>query len=573
MPFDLREILRPTDATSDGGLPTWLRESWSDSEGFIAALATHHAGRGGPAPKSRPGQHHDFFHDLVVRHADSTAPAFRAWDATRGWQALGYRELADRASRRATEWAAQGVKPGAKVALVHPLGQELLVSLMASLKLGACISVLPPTGPLFLSRRLSKLEPQHISAEAHQSPLIKGFEPLLLRSRGDAAPSFASHTYRPADTVALLFSPRVDPPDSPVPLSAERAWTGALCDGLLAYGLASGDVLAAPGLHFLQHQPALLFASLLRGATFVHLEPADLERAPGLLLEHPPRALGVSPALREVLTRVRGGSLKSVGHWFRSVDALHDWEAWREWVRQSELTKVPHSLVLIDASEGGVVLASPRRVGELNAAIAPAPGRAWTLKDLNLSGQEAAGDVGVFTQLPDKDRPPGHVILTRQREQFLYAGTRDVRRDGRIYPAAEVVDALADLPFCQGACISTAASGGSAQHTPHVLLVFTGAEDAERFTQEAGNRRLEIRRRLELRLGAEHLPDRIELFPLLPHRTKDGQVNEAWCRSQYLTGALHQKSSDPVFQALTALRGRARESVRGPGDDERSGSR
>ncbi|WP_342381189.1 AMP-binding protein [Myxococcus stipitatus] len=575
MPFDLRDILlRQNDtAPSDGGIPSWLRESWNDPEGFIAALAQHHAGRGAATPKSRPGQHYDFFHDLTVRHADSTAPAFRAWDAARGWLPLSYRELGDRASRRATEWAAQGVKPGAKVALVHGLGPELLVSLMAALKLGACISVLPPTGTLFLSRRLTLLEPQHLSTEPHQVPLLKGFEPLLLRSRGDAAPSFTSHTYRPNDTVALLFSPLVSPPETPVPLSAERAWTSALRDGLLTYGLGTGDLFAAPGLHFLQHQPALLFATLLRGATYLHMEPADVERAPHRLTEQPLRTLGVSAALRTALARAHKGPLRGVAHWFRGAEDALDWESWRDWLRQSELGKVPHTHVLIDAAEGGAVLVSRRHTEELHTGIAPAPGRAWALKDLNLSGQEAASDTGVFTPLPDKGRPPGHVILARQGEQYLFAGTRDARRSGRVYPSSEVVEALADLPFVSGACVTAVPSGGTPGQSKHVLLVFTGAEEKEHFEREASPRRQALRHHLERRLGAEHLPDRIELFPLLPHRDKEGRVDEAWCRAQYATGALHQKSTDPLFQALTAVRERARESVRGAGDDERPGSR
>ncbi|MCY1022811.1 long-chain fatty acid--CoA ligase [Pyxidicoccus sp. MSG2] len=569
MPFDLRDILRQLDAD----LPDWRQQSWTDSDGFAMALAAHHASRGAPAPKSRPGQHHDFFHDLVTRHADSGGVALRAWDPLRGWQTLGYRELQDRASRRAAEWASQGVKPGAKLCLLYGVGPELLVSLMAALKLGTCVSLLPPVGTHFLSRRLSKLAPAHVAAESHQAPLLKGFEPLLLRSRGDAAPAFTSHTYRPDEPVALLFSPLVDPTDTPVPLSAEAAWRGALCDGVLTFGLGPGDHLAAPGFHFLQHQPALLLATLLRGATFLHLEPADVERAPGLLTEHPLRALGVSPALRDALLRARSGPLRNVAHWFRSADEPLDWQAWRDWVRQCDLVAVPCSNVLVDASAGGAVLTSGRRVADLHTGIAPAPGRAWALRDLNMSGQEAAGDVGVFTLLPDKKRPPGYVVLTRGRGTFLFAGTRDARREGRVYPAAEVAAALADLTFCAGASVSIVPTGGTPGHHRHVLLVFTGAEAADVFEREAGPRRQEIRRRLELRLGAEHLPDRTELFPMYPRRTKDGRVDDAWCRSQYLTGALHRKSSDPMFQALTALRGRVLETADAPGDGIPSGAK
>jgi hypothetical protein len=568
MPFDVREILKLLDLghAPEAGAPDWLQQSWADPEGFISALTAAQGGRGAPPPKSRPGQHYDFFHDLVIRHLDSERIAFRAYDRLRGWQTLGYRQLHDQAARRGSEWAEQGVKPGAKLCLVYNFGAELLISLMAALRLGACVSLLPPQGTHFVSRRLAALEPDHIAAEPHQVPLLKGFEKLLLRSRGNALPGFTSYTYKPDEPVGLLFSPLVDPPGTPVPLTASDAWHGALCDGLLTFKLGPGEHLAAPGFHLLQHQPALLFATLLRGATFLHLELADLEHEQAPLFEHPLHALGVTPALRDILLRSRGKSLKNVSLWFRSPEEQLDWHAWRMWVRQCGLAEVPHANVLVDGAAGGMVVGSLRRVGDIHTDVFPAAGRSWTLKDLNLSGQEAPGDVGVFTLLPDKGRPPGYTVLSRIRRQYHYASTRDARRDGRVYPSAEVVAALGDLPFVAGASVVAVPTGGMTGHHRYVLLVFTGAETQAVAAREAGARQLELRRRLELRLGAEFLPDRLEFYPLYPRRKK-GAVDDAWCRSQYLTGALHCKSTDPMFQALTAMRGHLLDSEAKPGDD------
>src|SRR5690606_8561094 len=107
---------------------------------------------------------------------------------------------------------------------------------------------LPPHGRGFISHRLAALAPEHIAAEPHQLPLIQGFEKTLLHSRGDAPPLFTSHTYKPEEPVALLFSPLADPPHVPLPLSAAHAWQGALRDGLLLWGLAPEEQLAAPGM-------------------------------------------------------------------------------------------------------------------------------------------------------------------------------------------------------------------------------------------------------------------------------------------------------------------------------------
>jgi hypothetical protein len=166
-----------------------------------------------------------------------------------------------------------------------------------------------------------------------------------------------------------------------------------------------------------------------------------------------------------------------------------------------------------------------------------------------MSGQLAPGDLGVFTLLPNEERPPAYLVLTRSYGLYHYGGPRTARREGRVYPAAEVAGAVRELGFVRGATVVPAPTGGVAGHYRYVLLVFTGAQ-----APQASTWLQELRRCIELNLGAEHVPDRTELLPLYP-RMVDGQVDEAWCQTQYLTGALYRKSSDPLFQTLTALRG------------------
>jgi hypothetical protein len=549
MAVDVKRIAEQleTGTPSEPGVPAWQQESWADPEGFIAALTAAHVGRGAPL-KSRAGQHYDFFHDFVVRHGTTDRIALRTYDRRSGWQALSYRQLQDQAARRATEWAKQGVKAGAKVCLVYPVGSELLISLAAALGLGASISFLPPQGRRFIKNRLALLGPDHIATEPHQVLLLQDFEKQLLQSKGQSSPAFTSHTYKPEEPVGLLFSPLVEPAGTPALLTAEDAWRGALVDGLLTFGLAAGEHLAAPGYHPLQHLPAFFFTTLLRGATYVHLELADLETNPALLTEHPLRALGVSPALRDLLLRART-PLKNVGHWFRNPEEPIDWVGWRAWVKQCGVAAVPSANVLVDPAGGGAVLVSPRRVRDLHTESPPAPGRSWVLGDINLSGQEAPGDMGVFSLMPAKERPPPYLVLTRSFGLFHYGGPRTARREGRVYPASEVAAVIQELPFARGAAVVPAPTGGVAGHYRQVLLVFTGAQP-----QQSNLWLPVVRRCIELELGAEHLPDRIEFIPLYPRKVK-GQVDEEWCLSQYLTGALYRKSSDPIFQALTALRG------------------
>jgi hypothetical protein len=557
MSFDFRAILQQVEqASPPESLPDWLQRSWTDPEGFAAALAPAYTGRGAPF-KSRTGQHHDFFHDLISRHATTDRIALRMYDRARGWQTLSYRQLHDQAARWASAWEQRGVNPGARVCLLFHPSPELWVSLAAALRLGACVSLLPPMGQRFVSRRLAALAPGHIAAELHQAPLLGPYARCLLPMAGLPAPSLTSHSYKPNEPVGLLFSPLMSPPSTPVSLKAGEAWLGALVDGLLTFSLAPGDHLAAPGFHSLQHQPAFIFTTLLRGATFLHLELADLKEHPSLLAEYPVRALGVTPALRDLLLRSRT-LLKNVGGWFRSPEAPPDWQAWRAWVKQCGLEKVPGANVLVDASAGGAVLCSFRRVEDAYTEVAPAPGRRWALKDLNQSGQQAVGSSGLFTLIPAEGRRPGHVVLSRNRQQYHYGGTREARREGRVLSLAEVTEALEGMNPPLSTSLLTMPTGGLSGELCSVLLVFTGPPPRDTSLSLA-----DLRRHLELQLGPEHIPDRFEVFPLYP-RLEDGRVNHAWCHAQYLTGSLYHKATDPLFQTLTALRAHVRQAASTP---------
>lgn len=555
MTFEPRTVLAAFDGTTPppDTVPGWLARSWEDPDGFAAALAPLHVGRSPPF-KSRAGQHHDFFHDLVGRHATTDRIALRTYSRVQGWRTLSYRQLHDQATRRATAWAGLGVKPGAKLCLLLHPGPELMVSLCAALGLGACVSLLPPGARAFIARRLETLEPQHVAAEPHQAPLLGKYAAQLLPLQTQVPPALLSYTYKPAEPVGLLFSPLADPSETPVPLTAGDAWRGALVDGLLTFGLSPGEHLAAPGFHPLQHLPALYFTTLLRGATYLHVEPADLEVSPALLTEHPVRALGLTPAVRDLVARARL-PLKNVGLWFRDPQAPFDFLAWRDGLKACGLSGVPGGNVSVDATWGGAVLCSHRRVGDVHTDAAPAPGRPWALRDFTGSGQDAAGDAGLFTPLPDDGRPPAHVVLARVRGQYHYAGAREPRREGRIFPFAEVAQVLREGPGPRLDAVGLALPmSGMAGAYRGVLLVFTGDLPPG---VEVGD--ADVRRRIEQALGPDALPDRIERFPLHARRVegpRDGPVDEDWCRTQYLTGALRLKSRDPLFLALTTLRAR-----------------
>lgn len=548
----------------------WLQASWSDPDALVRALQ---AWLGGPSPttafKSVPGGAYDLYHDLVTRHLHAGRTALRWYDRNHdrgeGWSSLSFDALDQRCALRAASWLEQGVEPGAVVAVMLPFGAEAVVSLLAGLRVGACVSLVEPLGPAHIAQRLEALAPKHVASEPFHAPWLGDRAGLLLEPDGLVATTIsgASHTYAAADPCAQLFSPLRPPELSPVLLTAARAYLGALRDGAITLALRAGDAMAAPGLHREQHQPALLLATLCAGATFVHVPHEEVLRDPALLDATPLRCVGLDAATGEAWLRMGNGKRPRWQHVLRNPEEPTDWEAWSELVKVLGLERTAMSNVVIDAASGGALLSSPRRLGSDHLAalmsVVPAPGQPWTLLDFTGTGQPAVGDAGVFAPMagePGKEAPvePVYIALARRRGgEYLYGGTIGPRRSGRVYPAEAVLAALEDCPFLRGASMAVVPAGGATLAQRFVLLGFCGHEPDARFEALREPRSQELRRMLIERLGEDCLPDRIELWPLLP-RLREGAVDHAWCHTQFASGALFAKARTPVFRRTTELR-------------------
>ncbi|MFV8749343.1 long-chain fatty acid--CoA ligase [Nannocystaceae bacterium ST9] len=550
----------------------WLSRSHAAPREFFTALHGVLNLVAELGPKSSPERGFDLYHDMVARHVGAGRAALRFHDPHAPiddrWVTLTFDELHARCSVRAASWASQGVEPGSTLCVVLPFDVECVVALLTGLRLGACISLLEPEGPDYLGLRLATLAPQFVASEAHYRPRLGDLDALPCTWLGErlAGPAVAgSHCYLPGEPCALLFSPLRQPAHVPVAVSAEAAFFGALRDGAVALALRPGDALAAPGFDVLQHQPGLLFAALVMGASFVHVAAESVIREPSLLRASPLRSVGLTAAVGEALVAGPARSRPAWDHVFKNPEEPTDWEAWRELIEALELGDTPMSNLLIEAASGGCLLSSPRRPAKQQLArlmeVTSAAGRAWTLLDFTGSGQLAVGDVGLFAPREgvhdqgDEGAPePRHFVLGRRRGvEYLYGGTLEPRRAGRVYPAREVLDTLADCPFLHAASIVSISAGGPTLEHRFVLLGFTGAEPRERFLANQRRRVDELVRVLATRLSRDHLPDRVELFPCHA-RMSEGEVDHRWCREQYLGGVLARKLRSPVFERLTALR-------------------
>ncbi len=561
--FDARFMRSSLEVQGERDVPAleWVERSQEHPRPFWQELFAFHSGVGGLPAKSTPFGGYALYADLVLRHIRRERVALRWYSPHHGWRGLSYDELHAAASARARSWAGAGVAQGALVALVMPLGPELLVALAACLRLGAVFSWLPPEGSRFVQRRLEALGADfHVSLELYTN-LLGGVEVLWWERPGPDGPLDDAPSYPAAEPIAQLFSPLDLEPGVPRPLSARLAYHGAMRDAHLIFALAPGDNLAAPCLHPLQSQPALLFTALIAGACFCVVRKVELAADPSILAALPLRSIGLCAEVRDMLLAVRDKPKVQWEHWFRNPEEPYEYQKWRRLIADYDLAKVPVSNVVLDAASGGSLVCSARRVTDYDRAtikrsgvvvsqrVLPSPGLGWKLCDLNGSGQEVVGNTGILTARGD-DPLPAYLVVAREATEGMYAGAIGNRRVGCVYPWPEVVEALEDLPFARGVTMVAAPVGGPEGHV-FVLVVFVGPV-ADHEEQSAAWEE-EARRLVRLRLGHRMQPDRVRFYPLYP-RAEEGALDQLWVQEQFQTGGLFRRAHRPLFQTLTALR-------------------
>lgn len=546
--LDLAALLASLDLTREDETPERapIAATWEDPAAFRRALLAFAAQRTGPL-RSSAGTASDIYADAVLRHASSDRVAFVEIAPRADPVRLRFSDLHARASALAAAWAALGVKPGAAVALVLPAGAAGAVAFAAGLYLGACVSWVLPCGDLALEAALAALAPDHVvvdpRAPAPVGELAEKAIPLAATAR---APGSGPHAYAPKKPCIRALSPLRGPFGTPVDVAAEAALFGGLSDATLVYRLSPGERLSAPGFHHEQCSLPMLLSAWLAGAAFVHVPEAHLLSTPAALDVEPVHVLGLSPAVAASLRaspRRRPPSLKAL---FRSVCEPLDWLEYREALLKNDLGKLPCFNVLVDTAAGGAVLFSARRPGSVSARALPAPGAAWDLFD-PATKKPSGGDAGVFVRRGGKLDEEGYFLLARTGNEYLWGGTLEPRRSGRVFPGEALSAAVMELPFAQGSAVVPLPGAGPRRDTRFVLCVFHGGRPREPAFDTA------IAKLLRDRLGPSFTPDAVELFALYG-RGKGKKTDPEWCASSYRAGRLHARAGDPAIQKLVELR-------------------
>src|SRR5581483_4402474 len=274
---------------TDGHVPVaelpWLVQSCRNTKPFWDGLAAYASGLATVPLKSVPLESYDFYSDMVKR-SPPEKPAFRWYDRDeQKWETFTFGELDLLCGRRAKGWEGRGVSSGQTVALLYPMGPDFVIALLAALRLGALVCVIPPTGELAIKKRIESAAPDHIATDPIYLRLLgEAKEKAIPADLEPARESYeASGVYTANSPWAKLFSAFSGKPFEAVPVMADSGYLWALRDGMIAFGLKPGDVLLAPAVPLIPTQPSLIVATLLAGACYAHLDTESLKAKPAIV--------------------------------------------------------------------------------------------------------------------------------------------------------------------------------------------------------------------------------------------------------------------------------------------------
>ena len=227
---------------------------------------------------------------------------------------------------------------------------------------------------------------------------------------------------------------------------------------------------------------------------------------------------------------------------------------WQHFIKILKIEDISAVNLKWDAALGGCSLFSVKIKGKAHLRMLPSAGISWSLMDIGASGQESFTDYGIFSVAPagqeSEDPTTTSSIITRNGNEWLFAGSHVTGRSGRHYPVEEVLETIQDIPSSYPCSMSKLPAPQMAGDHIFLLLVFTGTAtrvDEAKIVKE-------IRNTLIRDLGEEFLPDRILFYPLYPRQDPDKNIDHEWCHSQFITGGLLRKSKDEIYQSITQLK-------------------
>ncbi len=498
--------------------------------------------------KSFPQKTIDFYADCLIRHLSKDGVALR-WYEDGKLNEIRFTELHAAVVECAECWHGNGIEPGSRVAILCASPLRRTIALLAGFKLGLKISLIPVTGSLLLKQHLQRLAPDYLHVDSAYQSWVEEGSPCKAINRqlhrtldiGD------ERSYERDEIVLRLLDPYSESEDSVLELRAGYVFERLLHDALLILELERGYLYAGMSSISNGVAPFPELSTLLVGATFFFIEPADWRRHALDLMQRSVDVVSIPAQARTALAE--SGAKVEAGLWRRwirnPIESL-DYQSWRDFGTLTGLDEVPHADLLYTSQMAGISLGQPWSTDFLNMGLYTPTATPYHLGDLvnpeapsalahgRLCAIALVGEEAVVSPTP--------FMLTKFDGSFRFVGLYPPGRQGKAYPISSVLELLA-TPDAHHAVIEKPGSEGVESKTYFILTAFNDARTEE-----------ELGLLIQSRLGEAALPDEILGVPLFPRLKLNGDVDVDWVSRLYFRGELALRGNRDFYRAMGAFK-------------------
>lgn len=538
-------------------IPEIVEKSYQDPLRFCLELKAELDNLSDTPTISFPYEIYNFYYDMLVRNRKNNNPALIWYDDRLSRKEIGYPELMKLVDKKAVFLRKTGVLPGQSVCIISHICENLLVNLLAVLKTCAVPAIISPEGKKIINRRLSILKPDFVITSYPSSWFLSPWNERIIDDNwtdGEHLPdSNLQDAYNSGEIAIKGFDPACNSPMSIFSMSSDLSYLSALRDGRLILDIKPGDILAMPGYHLNTIIPSVIYAVLLNGGTYFHIEPDVIEDEPDLIENIEITHIGLSGKLRDILTDKRAGFNKRLRHWFTDPAEAMEIQKWQDFIKSSKLHKVSCSTLKWQVCAGGIILFSEKKKSGLRNDYYPAGLVPWSLVEPVDRESPSKTDIGLFAFQDVFSKEPVQIItdniISYSGSEILYIDNTSIDRDGICIPEDEISNSMEELDDCIACVIVKVHSQDKYTRNQINMLFFTLSETVDKTDMT----RIGISKKIENDLGPDYLPDSVEIFRYYP-RLNTGKTDDKWVTAQYMSGRLLEIVGDDMYWIISKIR-------------------
>lgn len=539
----------------------WIEESYRDTTSFWVDLFNLHKGSHRVPIQSELGRQYDFYHDCILRHLSANEVALTTIDQQQQSKNWTYKQLHRCVNFNLGKWLKTDIQAGQTIAILLPTGIEYTIALLCALRLGLRLLILPPDlhflGPVQIENWIKELQPNYIVAQDGISLNVKEPSPLSIDVKGeddeDQLPP--SYPYEAAAKIQLTLTLFRQSPFIFVPIDAESLYLHSIREGLLTLNLRENGTWASPLSCEIAMEPAATLSTFLAGARRILVSNEDLRRNPQLLKDEKIQLLAISSSLQQLWTETPAMPTRSLKACFRTSWSLNP-RAWKTFVQQNKLEKIPSFHSFFDNSRGGCEIFTRPILDEYDLFFRPSLGSSWSLNNIDALEVPSTNGMGIFTiRTGNKQNNEhyGNIQLSYVDQRFYFFGVHKPSKEGMTFPLEAIEKLVAELPFVETAMVYPVLRFTSPLDRLFLLLVFVNPMKKTIEEDEKKQWTNEIEQHLQKYLGKNFLPDRIEYYPLYPKMGASG-IDRYWCMNHYDKGLFAKKMGTTLYPILHQLK-------------------